>query len=112
MDIWSILIAIGAPSAIMGLFVWWIKRKFDKFETKRDKQNEDLNNLMVIMMQMGRANNVLAVATAKAVQRIPDAHCNGDMDEALAKAYEIQDEQKDFLIDKGIEHIFSNGLGK
>ena len=59
-----------------------------------------------MIMQESRSTNVLATATAKAVQRIPDAHCNGDMTEALRRASEIQNEEKEFLLDQGIKHIF------
>lgn len=63
---------------------------------------------MLLILKDCRATNVLSIATAKAVQRIPDAHCNGDMTEALKKATEIQNSEKDFLMDKGIEHIFGD----
>ena len=42
----------------------------------------------------------LAEATAKAVQRIPDAKCNGDMHAALEYAQKVKHEQKDFF------HVF------
>ena len=61
---------------------------------------------MILIMQTGRATSVLSEATARAVQRIPDAHCNGDMKKALDDAKRIQTEEKDFLINKGIKHIF------
>lgn len=61
-----------------------------------------------MLMQTSRATNVLAEATARAVQRIPDAHCNGDMDSALKQAAEIQKLEKEFLLDQGIKHIFGN----
>ena len=41
-------------------------------------------------------------ATARAVQRIPDAHCNGDMRDALNYAQEVKHKQKDFLAQQGI----------
>lgn len=63
---------------------------------------------MMLIMQNTRATNILAEATARAVQRIPDAHCNGDMTAALAEAERIQKEEKDFLFDQGIKHIFDN----
>ena len=38
--------------------------------------------------------------------RIPDAHCNGDMHDALEYAGRIKHEQKDFLTEQGIESIY------
>lgn len=58
------------------------------------------------MMQSTRANTVGITAIAKAVQRIPDAHCNGDMESALEQMEEIQKKEQQFIIDKGIQHIF------
>ena len=63
---------------------------------------------MLMIMQSCRATNVLAEATAKAVQRIPDAHCNGDMTSALERANKIQKEEQQFLLDQGLKHIFGD----
>lgn len=102
------LLAMGIPSAVMGIMVWWLKRYIDKREAEAEERERDLEKLMLMIMQTGRANTVLAEAIAKAVQRIPDAHCNGDMTSALAKAAKIQKEEQEFLINKGIKHIFGD----
>ena len=100
------LVAMGVPSAITGLFFWYLKKYLDKKEAKRDEREQNVEKLMLLIMQTSRATNVLAEATAIAVQRIPDAHCNGDMTTALKKAKKIQKEEKDFLVNQGIKHIF------
>lgn len=102
------IIAMGIPTAIMGLLVWWLKRYIDKRDAKAEERERDLEKLMLMIMQTGRANNVLAEATARAVQRIPDAHCNGDMTSALELASKIQKEEQEFLINKGVKHIFGD----
>lgn len=102
----AFILAMGIPSALMGLLVWWLKRHIDKKEANREKREENVEKLMLMIMQESRSTNILATATAKAVQRIPDAHCNGDMTEALQRANEIQNEEKEFLLDQGIKHIF------
>ncbi len=51
------------------------------------------------------ASITLAVATAKAVQRIPDAHCNGDMHAALEYAAKVKHEQEDFIAKLGIKSM-------
>lgn len=102
------IIAMGIPSAAMGLMVWWLKRYIDKRDKVAEERERDLEKLMLMIMQTSRANNVLAEATAKAVQRIPDAHCNGDMTSALERASKIQKEEQEFLINKGIKHIFGD----
>lgn len=106
--VWSILVTTGIPTAITGLLVWWLKRHIDKRDQQREEREKNTEKLMLIIMQNSRATNVLAEATARAVQRIPDAHCNGDMTAALAEATRIQKEEKDFLMDQGIKHIFED----
>lgn len=105
--------AAGVPSAITGLLVWLIKREINKRdainaekEARQEKREENVEKLMLMIMNTSRATNVLAEATAKAVQRIPDAQCNGDMTAALALAEKYQKEEKDFLLEQGINHIF------
>lgn len=102
----TMIMAAGIPSAITGLLLWWIKKKIDKQDEERQERERNQERLMILIMQTGRATSVLSEATARAVQRIPDAHCNGDMKKALDDAKRIQTEEKDFLINKGIKHIF------
>ena len=102
----AILIAAGVPSAICGLLVWWFKRYIDKREKHREEREKRIEDLILLNLQTGRTTTVLAVATAKAVQRIPDARCNGDMIAALETAATLQGKEKDFLIKNGVERIF------
>lgn len=98
--------AMGVPSAITGLLIWWLKRSIDIRDAKKEAHEKNVEKLMLMNLETSRATNVLAEATAKAVQRIPDAHCNGDMTAALERAAKIQKEEQQFLIDQGIQHIF------
>ena len=99
---------MGIPTAITGLLVWWLKRHIDKREAKAEEREKNTEKLMLMIMQNSRSTLVLAEATAKAVQRIPDAHCNGDMTAALEQAAAIQKEEQKFLFDQGIKHIFGD----
>lgn len=100
------LITMGIPTAITGLLVWFLKRHIDKRDKKMEMREQNIEKLMLMIMQTSKATNILAEATAKAVQRIPDAHCNGDMTTALKQAAEIQEEAQQFLINNGVKHIF------
>lgn len=106
----ELLLAMSIPSAIftafVGLVVWRFKKRSDKREAATDEREKNMEHLMLMIMQTSRATNVLAEATARAVQRIPDAHCNGDMREALERAGKIQKEEQQFLFDQGVKHIF------
>ena len=102
------VLAMGIPTAITGLLVWWLKRHIDKKDRDAAEKEKNTETLILMIMQTCRATYVVAEATAKAVQRIPDAHCNGDMTSALAKAEQIQQEEQQFIIDQGVKHIFGD----
>ena len=112
--------AAGVPSAIFGVFIWYFKRYIEKRdkvreaearkrEEKREAEIEEREmNTVMLIMQDCHATYILSEATAKAVQRIPDAKCNGDMTSALDKAESIQKKETEFLTDLGIKHIFGD----
>jgi len=62
----------------------------------------------LFLVQGVNAALALSEATARAVQRIPDANCNGDMHAALDYAKKVKHDQKDFLTRQGIESIYEN----
>ena len=101
------LIAVfGIPTAITGIAVWWFKRRVERNEAKSKEHEANLEALVLMMMQTTRANTVGITAIARAVQRIPDAQCNGDMTAALEEMAQIQKKEQQFIIDKGIKYIF------
>lgn len=106
MEIWEIILMFGVPSAITGFGIWLIKRKIEKNEKRYNEKENNLEDLVLMMLQTTRANAVGITAVAKAIQRIPDAHCNGDMTKALEYMKTVQEKEKDFLMDKGVKHIF------
>lgn len=132
MTVGEIAAICGIPSAltvaIVGFFVWLLERSIVKRETARaeeEAKREKARAAEEAKLEAERAkqensrkafeknllastNAALAVseATARAVQRIPDAHCNGDMHAALNYAAKIKHEQRDFLAAQGIDNIF------
>ena len=106
MEIWEIILMFGIPSTITGFGIWLLKRKIEKNERQYNEKENNLQDLVLMMLQTTRANAVGITAVAKAIQRIPDAHCNGDMTKALEYMKTIQEKEKDFLMDKGVKHIF------
>ena len=106
MEFLEIILMFGVPSAITGFGLWLIKRKIEKNERQYNEKEYNLQDLVLMMLQTTRANAVGITAVAKAIQRIPDAHCNGDMTKALEYMKAVQEKEKDFLMDKGVKHIF------
>lgn len=105
-DLIQLLLTFGIPTAITGIAIWWFQRRMEKNEAKRKEHEANLESLVLMMMQTSRANTVGITAIARAVQRIPDAHCNGDMTSALEEMAAIQKKEQQFIIDKGIKYLF------
>lgn len=113
---WLILAALGLPSALTGFFIRRMEKRLDKREAQMKKEQEALEakaearekkreQLELVLIQSTSAAIALGEATARAVQRIPDAHCNGDMHQALEYAAEVKHNQKDFLMEIGVHAL-------
>ena len=105
------------PSAVTGFCFWLLQRKIQKSDKKRDEEEEQkiksaekrekLREQQELFLVQGvNAAIALGEATAKAVQRIPDANCNGDMHAALEYAAKVKHEQRDFLAKQGIIQLY------
>lgn len=117
MDITTLVIAACIPSGVTGFCFWLLERSIRKKDAKEQakkeqqlKQEEEHEKVreenLFMLLQSVNASIALGEATAKAVQRIPDAHCNGDMHEALDYATRIKHRQKEFLTKQGIQNIY------
>lgn len=116
MNVQTIVFAMSIPSAITAFCFWMLQRTITKrdaeLEEKRKKRQEDheeqerqRDKLLYLIVQTTNASLGLSEATALAVQKIPDAHCNGEMDKALEYARDIKHDQKDFITENGIKKI-------
>lgn len=82
------------------------ERKRDKKEREKlSEQQKGQEKLLLCLIEGTWASVALAEATARAVQRIPDAHCNGDMHAALDYAAGVKHKQKEFLAKQGVRAI-------
>lgn len=107
MSFWSILLAVGLPSAVVtaavGLVFKRIDRRLKKDEEKREQQAKDRREFEQYEMQTLTAVVALCEANATALQ---NGHCNGETHAALEYLKRVKHEQRDFLIKNGIAHIF------
>ena len=110
------LFLAAIPSAITGFCFWFLERKIaqreeaEREERQRrqkqtDEREERREQFEFHVLQSVNASVALSEATARAVQRIPDAHCNGDMSQALEYATSVKRAQKDFMLKQGIKSI-------
>lgn len=88
---------------VLAVFKHWLDKR-DKASAEKERAREELE---LRLIETSTASMALAEATAKAVQRIPDAHCNGDMHAALDYAAQVKHKQRDFLNAMGVAAIMS-----
>lgn len=96
----------GIPTAFTGVCVWQLKRKIEKREQREEEREKAREENELFLIKGTSAAIALGEATARAVQRIPDAHCNGDMHAALEYATKVKHEQKDFLAKQGVHALY------
>ena len=104
----EIFTLFAIPSSITGLFVWWVKKKLDQQEERQLEREKNQEKLMVMMMNSTKANSIGIQAVARAVQRIPDAHANGDIDSAIEEMDKLQKEENNFLTEQGVKRILND----
>ena len=112
----ALLVAMSIPSGITGFCFWMLQRNILKREEKekeeslkrqkiQDEKEKNREKLELQIIQGISASIALGEATAKAVQRIPDAKCNGDMHAALEYAIQIKNKHKDFVNEQFVKNI-------
>lgn len=93
----AIIAAFGIPSALTGFLFWRLQKKIELREQQEVEQERARENLELLNIKATLASITLAEATARAVEKIPDTHCNGDMHSALEYAMGIKHDVRDFL---------------
>lgn len=101
MTVEGFVILAGIPSAICGFCFWLLEQRIKKRDDEKiaeQKNKDEINKKQnVLLIKQVSAALALGEATARAVQRIPDANCNGDMHQALEYAQSVKHDYKDFL---------------
>ena len=97
------ILCAAIPSLVSGVGLSVISNNLKKHQENQMKQEADH-----IKSEQHVLNTLIATAEgteaiAKAVQRIPDAHCNGDMKAAIEKVEKTLSSQRDFLREKAVE---------
>ena len=106
LSVGGLVTLLGLPTAITAYCFWLLQQRI----TKRDKAQEERErarekNEVLIIKGVGAAI-ALGEATAEAVQRIPDAHCNGDMHAALEYARKVKHEHKEVLTEQSVQALY------
>ena len=80
------------------------RNKAERMEHEKNKEKAR-KEFELCMVHGLMASVDLGEATAKAVQRIPDCHCNGDMKGALEEEAKVKKEIQEFLARQGVDNI-------
>lgn len=102
MDLQTLIIAMGVPSAVTGLCFFWIEQKIKKNQAKLEEKEKMREKNEILIIKSTMASIALEEATATALK---NGHCNGETEAALEYARKVKHEQKDFLIEQGIKAL-------
>lgn len=105
-SIWAFVAAMGIPSAITAFCFWLLQRRITKRESAQDEREKAREKNEALIIKGVGAAIALGEATAEAVQRIPDAHCNGDMHAALEYARKVKHEHKEFMTEQSVHALY------
>lgn len=103
--VWAVLLAAGIPSAVVGILIGRMNKQIEKRDKAREQLDAARFKNQIIQMELIAASLSLGEATAEAVQRIPDAHCNGDMHAALSYAKDVKAKYRDFEREQVAKHL-------
>lgn len=101
--LWTTLLAIGLPSAIVGFALRRIEKKMDRDREAREAQEKARRQHERFLVEMLTASAALGKANAIALK---NGTCNGETSAALAYLERVKHEQRDFLTRQGIDHLF------
>ena len=104
---WTILLSVGFPSAVVGGVVAFcfnrIEKKIEAERTAREEQEGKRREYERFQVKMLTATAKLCESNAIALQ---NGKCNGETHAALAYLKEVKHDQRDFLVNQGIDHLF------
>lgn len=107
-NIWTILVAIGLPSAVVagvvGLFFRRIEKRLDREHEARKAQEAARIEFEGFLVDGITATMKLSEANALALQH---GRCNGETHAALDYMRDVKRKQRKFFQQQGLENIFS-----
>lgn len=105
--VWTVIVAAGIPTSVLGFCFWMLERRIERREKQQEAAEKAREEFETHLYESSLAAIALGEATARAVQRIPDAHCNGDMHAALDYAAAVKHQQREFVAKRGIRAIIN-----
>lgn len=100
MQFWTIIVALGVPTAVVGTIVGILVHRIEK---RLDDEKEARRAFELFQVKGLMATMKLSEANAIALQ---NGKCNGETHSALEYVKQIKREEKEFLFTHGVEHLF------
>lgn len=105
--LWTILGATGLLSAvvggIVGIFFRRMEKRLDREEAARKEREEARRKYEIFQVKTLTAVTALSKANAIALK---NGKCNGETKAALEYLDKVKHEQREFLTEQGIDHLF------
>ena len=105
--VWAIVGASGLLSAVVGGIVGLcfrrLEKKMDKEQKERAAHEEARRKYEIFQVKTLTATTALCKANAIALK---NGRCNGETSAALAYLEQVKHEQREFLTEQGIDHLF------
>ena len=107
MDVWAILGASGLLSAVVGGVVGLCFRRLEKKmdDEKKERETREEARRKYEIFQVKTLTAVTALSKANAIA-LKNGKCNGETKAALEYLDQVKHEQRDFLTEQGIDHLF------
>lgn len=113
-NIGALVVLLGIPTAVTGFCFWMLEHRIQQREKQKEaeeaKQQQEAaarerarEDLQIITIQGTSAAIALGEATARAVQRIPDAHCK-------QKGFKVDEESVINAIEAAVKQLNTEGL--
>lgn len=101
-----IAVIVAVIEAVAAVSRYKAEKKRNEEAKAAAEREQAREKIMVQLINSSNAAIALGEATAKAVQRIPDAKCNGDMKSALDYAAKVKHSMRDELTQQGVHAIW------
>jgi len=95
---WQVAIAIGGFVGVPGIFLFYIKRRFDKHDAREAVKSE----FFYLVLKSNIASISLGEAAAVCIK---EGHVNGELDRAKTYACGTKNEIREFSQKQGIKNL-------
>ena len=104
--VWIILVvALGLPGAIIGMFLRRLEKKLDQAEEARAEKENTRKEYELLIIELSLAGLSLSEATAKAIKAVPGIQVNGEMTNALNWSRDVKNKYHQFAREQTVTTV-------